>query len=155
MVSEVRPDLHVNIEDERELVLVRSRKELNATMSFNMVTEAPHVRVEYDKKKRYAPKYEVTFYMERPVVYQLAATFVPLMFVVYLAAMNVLNGNIDGPDLGNSISICLTIVFVLPNLRSACQRNRSKDPDVRTHAVLPCEPPFLSCRIGGTRRLVC
>ena len=34
MVSEVRPDLHVNIEDERDLVLVRSRKELNATMSY-------------------------------------------------------------------------------------------------------------------------
>ena len=117
MVSEIRPDLHVNMDDERELVLVRSRKELNGTTSYNMVTEAPHVRVVYDKKKRYAPAYEVTFYMERPVAEQLTATFVPLMFVVYLATMNVLNGSIDGPDLGNSIAICLTLVFVLPNLR--------------------------------------
>ena len=134
MVSEVRPDLHVNIEDERELVLVRSRKELNATMSFNMVTEAPHVRVEYDKKKHYAPKYEVTFYMERPVVYQLAATFVPLMFVVYLAAMNVLNGNIDGPDLGNSISTnnfnpCSFAVKNIPPLPSMSYATSTGPPE--------------------------
>jgi hypothetical protein len=44
--------------------------------------------------------------------------FAPLLFVAALSVLNVFNDDTgEGPDLENSIALCLTIVFVLPGLQ--------------------------------------
>lgn len=64
------------------------------------------------------PKYQITFYVEQSPLYALTATFLPLFAVGWLAILNVLSGEGEGPELENSIAIVLTMVFILPNLRS-------------------------------------
>ena len=114
---QVRPDIYINPKDERELFVVRREHEINNTDSYEMICNVPRVRVEYDKKKTYCPKYKVTWYMEKPPGSQIVTTFAPLLFTALLACLNVVNAEGAGPALDNSIALCLTIVFVLPNLR--------------------------------------
>jgi len=71
LVSNMRPDIYLSVKDERELFLIRKGSELNATGSYEMVTLAPRIRAQYDKKKIYCPKYQVHFYMEVPMLFQL------------------------------------------------------------------------------------
>jgi len=55
--------------------------------------------------------------LEKPPGSQIVTTFAPLLFTALLACLNVVNAEGAGPALDNSIALCLTIVFVLPNLR--------------------------------------
>ena len=118
--TNVRPDLYINPEDERELFIIRNPDDLNNTSSYNMVTQAASLTVTYEnnegKGKTYCPKYEVAFYMTLPATYKFISTFMPLVFVALLAILNVMNGEGEGPDVENSIALCLTVVFILPQL---------------------------------------
>lgn len=71
-------------------------------------------------------RYEVGFYLETPATYKFISTFMPLVFVVLLALLNVLNGEGEGPDIENSIALCLAVVFILPELRHV-QQNPQRD----------------------------
>jgi hypothetical protein len=115
--SEMRPNLYVDTHDERTLLLVRDKDELNRTDSFDMITPAPRVEMAYDRKKQYCPKYKVTFFVETPFSYTFIATFMPIVTIVLLGIGNVLNGEGEGPALDNSIAIILTLVFLLPSLK--------------------------------------
>ena len=66
---------------------------------------------------RYCPKYEVSFFIEKPALGHMITTFAPLLFVALLSIINVANADGEGPALDNSIALCLTIVFVLPGLQ--------------------------------------
>jgi len=90
-----------------------------------LITEAARVDAMYDKKKSYLPKYQITFYVEQSPLYALTATFLPLFAVGWLAILNVLSGEGEGPELENSIAIVLTMVFILPNLRPQGRGDRS------------------------------
>jgi len=125
---EVRPDIFINWKDERELFVTRKVAEINKTDSYEMICSAPRLKVMYDKKKKYCPKYEVTWYMEKPPGSQIVTTFAPLLFTALLACLNVVNAEGAGPALDNSISLCLTIVFVLPNLRVDGRGHSRKAP---------------------------
>lgn len=61
--------------------------------------------------------FQVSWYLEKPPGSQIVTTFAPLLFTALLAVLNVVNAEGEGPALDNSIALCLTIVFVLPNLR--------------------------------------
>eukprot|EP00729_Bicosta_minor_P010058 gene10058-8210_t len=92
----------------------------------------------------YCPKYKVAFYLETPATYKFIATFMPLLFVVLLAVLNVMNGQGEGPEVENSIALCLTcvmltacpinvlgfidskVVFILPELRPPGRGDTSK-----------------------------
>ena len=118
--TNVRPDIYINPEDERELFIIRKPDDLNNTSSYNMVSEAASLTVTYENDtkegKTYCPKYEVAFYMTLPATYKFISTFMPLVFVVLLAVLNVMNGEGEGPNVENSIALCLTVVFILPQL---------------------------------------
>ena len=118
---EVRPDIYLNHLDERELFITRDADVINQTDNYEMIVNAPRVVADYDAKKKYCPKYQVTWYMEKPASSQIITTFAPLVFTAGLACLNVMNAAGEdggsGPALDNSIALCLTIVFVLPNLR--------------------------------------
>ena len=60
---EVRPNIFINPKDERELFVTRKAADINQTDSYEMIVNAPRVRIEYDKKKEYCPKYKVTWYV--------------------------------------------------------------------------------------------
>jgi hypothetical protein len=117
LTSEVRPNLQVNMTDERELYIIRKSKEMNSTSSYELITPAPRVLVKYDKEKNYAPKYEVSYYMEVSPSFQLTTTFMPILAVVGLAMLNVWMAVPEGPDLENSIALAFTLVVLLPMLR--------------------------------------
>jgi len=118
ITSPVRPDIYINTDDERELFICRKPEDLNHTTSYNMTVNAPKVVAIYDKKKNYCPKYNVSFYMEVPVFGKLITVFAPLVFVAALSVLNIFNdGTGEGPNLENSIALCLTVVFVLPGLQ--------------------------------------
>eukprot|EP00729_Bicosta_minor_P010757 gene10757-31660_t len=96
--SNVRPNIYLNSEDERELFVCRKPADLNRTSS-------------------YCPKYEVSFFLEKPALAGMITTFAPLLFVALLSILNVMNADGEGPALDNSISLALTVVFVLPALQ--------------------------------------
>jgi hypothetical protein len=115
---QVRPNLLINPYDERELFYIKDEKAFDMCDMMNLITAIPHVRVQYDKKKRYCPKYEATFYAETPMNFKFVTTICPLLLVTFLSLLNVLDpaGDQHGPDLENSIANALTVVFVLPAL---------------------------------------
>ena len=117
-VCQVRPNILASTKDERELVIVRDAAELNACESYQMVTDSPHVKMEYEGGKKYCPKYTITYYLERPAPFKITTTILPLIFVALLSTLNVFNPEDEGgPNLENAIGIALTVVFVLPELR--------------------------------------
>ena len=76
------------------------------------------------------------------MAFQLISTFLPLLLVAVLATLNVLNaGDGDGgPDLENSIAISLTVVFVLPGLRSVQYHDHNVQCSVGTLITThPCK----------------
>ena len=125
---EVRPDIYINPNDERELFITRKPADFNKTDSYEMVCDAPHVCIQYDKKKEYCPKYEVSWYIEKSATSEIITTFAPLLFTAMLACLNVLNAEDgQGANVENSIALCLTIVFVLPNLRVQGRTNQKRN----------------------------
>jgi len=126
-VSEVRPNIYVNRKDERELFVVRDAKELNQMSTYEMITPAPRIEIEYETKADYCPKYRVSFYIERNPLFSIIQTFMPMFAVVGLATINVFNGEGYGPALDNSIAIAFTLVLVLPELRPDGRGDTSND----------------------------
>lgn len=116
--SQIRPNMLVSQEDCREQVLIRNEHELDDGLdTFETLSVTPHVEMMWDGKKRYCPKYEVKFYLETPMRFGLISVGMPLLLVMVLTVLNVFAGyGGGGPDLGNSIALALTIVFVLPQL---------------------------------------
>ena len=51
LTCEVRPDIFINWKDERELFITRKAADINNTDSYEMICDAPRVKVMYDKKK--------------------------------------------------------------------------------------------------------
>jgi hypothetical protein len=56
----------INPEEERELFIIRKAEELDNCDGYNLISVSPRVDVEYDRAKKYCPKYKVTFYAETP-----------------------------------------------------------------------------------------
>jgi len=116
---EVRPDLWLDIEDERSLVVVRDESKMDDLDTMRRFFKSPMVEMTYDTKKKYTPKYEVTFYLERRAQHKMYSLIMPLVLIAALTTFNVLMGaDGPGPGLDNSISLALTMVFLMEGIES-------------------------------------
>ena len=82
---------------------------------YSLFNESPQVEVRYDVGKNYSPKYMVSFFVEENQQQKVFALLGPLILVAVLTTLNVVN---NPPALDNSISLALTIVFLLPEIES-------------------------------------
>ena len=115
--AEVRADILVNTVDERELVIIHDPTELDKSDTYAFASLAPKISMYYQRKKQHCPKFDMTLYIEKPVVSSFDPnTLMPIVLVAVLGTINVILADDAGPDLGNSIAIALTAVFVLPVL---------------------------------------
>jgi hypothetical protein len=63
---QIRPNILINPEDERELFIIRNGAEMDKCEAYNLISESPCVEAEFNCEKKYCPKYTVNFYAETP-----------------------------------------------------------------------------------------
>eukprot|EP00039_Didymoeca_costata_P006015 m.86775 g.86775 ORF g.86775 m.86775 type:complete len:486 (+) comp13071_c0_seq4:135-1592(+) len=111
---QLRPNILLNTHDERCLVEIRDMSELGCRLwNSSIITPAPRVKVIYEKKKRYSPKYVVSFFLEEPSTANMIRTIFPIVLIAILSTLNYQAGG----NLENSISISFTLVFLLPQMQ--------------------------------------
>jgi len=115
---ELRPDIRLWSQDERQLLVIRGVEELNSTENYALVTGSPKVTMLYDTKKKYCPKYEFAFYLAIPALQSFFSVYMPMLLVTIYSTVNVFNDAGSASQLDNAVAIATVIVFVLPQLNT-------------------------------------
>ena len=127
MPCEFRPDFVCHVGDKRNLVSVRDWDKLDRMdemCSFDIINTSPAVEYLIEIKQGmkgspatyYVPKMKVTWYLRSCAMQAFLESNVPILFVSLCNTLNlVYTGNYD-EFLGNSLTIGITIVFIIPTL---------------------------------------
>jgi len=97
-------------EMEEELII-----KMDKSNTYDLITPYPEVSYLYDTKKKYCPKFEVSFYMVESGFSKFMSIVFPMILIVVLNTLHVLGEQPDSIDfLGNASILALTAVVILP-----------------------------------------
>ena len=128
---ELRPDLMCHTLDPRNIVSVRSIKELDGMQNYDVINPNPTVEFVLDSKRKkdkiltvYVPKVRLTWYCERDYFQSFMNIVMPVLFITVGTIGNSLmisgwqNADYEWqPDyLANAFGLGLTLVFLIPSI---------------------------------------
>ena len=118
-----RPTLLLDTTERRNNVAIQecthddARIKLDRIIQYDLISPYPEVEFMWDNKKKYCPKYNVSFYVTESGPAKFLKITVPVFLIATMNTVNVLlqcKCKIDAPDfLSNSATIALTAVFAV------------------------------------------
>jgi len=96
------------------------KMKMDRVKSYDFVTPFPEVTYQYDKKKKYCPKFKVTFYMVESGTSKFVQIVFPMLLIAILNTVQVLDRDfVENTNyLNNAATFALTAVFILPSIIS-------------------------------------
>jgi len=91
---------------------------------YDFVSPLPKLWYLYDKKKRYCPKFEVSFYLVEAGESKFVQIIFPMLLIATLNTIRIASGEDISPSgfLGNASTLGLTAVFILPSIVTKVRR---------------------------------
>jgi len=93
-------------------------EKMDDSKSYDFLTPFPEVYYYYDKKKKYCPKFKVSFYMVESGTSKFVQIVFPMLLIAILNTVQVLDtGFVENTNyLSNAATFALTAVFILPSI---------------------------------------
>jgi len=116
----------INSKKSSDTIVDQILDKIDKSKKYNFLSPYPKVYYEYDGKKKYCPRFVVSFYAVTSGFQKMVSIILPMILVTFLTLMNVVNDIMKVDEGGNpeeatnhlqvASALTLTIVFILPQL---------------------------------------
>jgi len=98
------------------------KNKLDKSLSYDFITPFPSIKYYYNHHKKTCSKFEVSFELVEAGNAKFVQIVFPMLLISFLNTLNVLDD--EDVDLGNSSTLALTAVFILPYIVTRSRRSR-------------------------------